>query len=284
MKRIWISIAQIGARYLPARIKTAFYKNPRIANFIRQRINPSVPDGITLIEVAGGGLAGFQIWLDLKSEKDYWLGTYELALQEALGELVQPGMIAYDIGANIGYITLLLAHLVGENGVVYAFEALPTNLERLETNVAQNQMDSRVNIVHSAVVERSGPVEFMVGPSGGMGKAVGSVGRTNIEYSNLITVPGVSMDEFVYEDKNPVPQLVKMDIEGGETLALPGMKHLILEAQPLLLLELHGPESAECAWIILREAGYRLCYMQRHYPPVPSLEGLDWKSYLVAFP
>ena len=75
-----------------------------------------------------------------------------------------------------------------------------------------------------------------------------------------------------------------MDIEGGEVLALRGMARLLSEARPLLLIELHGPGSARSAWETLTAAGYRILRMQPGYPPVPSLEDLDWKAYIVAEP
>ena len=284
MKSIWVRFAQLGARYFPNWLKAAIYRNPWFANYVRQRINRSVPDGITTVKVAGGRLKGLSLCLDLQKEKDYWLGTYELGLQNALGELVRPGMVAYDIGANIGYITLLLARLVGEDGAVYAFEALPTNLERLEANIALNQIDAKIVVVSSAVLDHSGDVEFLVSTSGGMGKAVGSAGRQNIEYNNRITLSAISVDDFVYSGGYPVPQLVKMDIEGGEVQALPGMRRLLLESRPLLMLELHGYDAARIAWDVLGEAGYRLCYMERNFPKVTVLEELEWKSYVVAFP
>ena len=63
---------------------------------------------------------------------------------------VLPGQVAYDVGANIGYISILLARSVGENGRVFAFEALPANLERLHHNISLNGMSSRVTVVPGA--------------------------------------------------------------------------------------------------------------------------------------
>ena len=111
-----------------------------------------------------------------------------------------------------------------------------------------------------------------------------SAGVLGEQYLREITVPGISLDEFVYAQGNPPPQAVKMDIEGGEVMALPGMKRVLAEARPLMLMELHGPESARAAWDALTAAGYNLCEMKPGYPRVPSLDALDWKSYLVALP
>ena len=72
-----------------------------------------------------------------------------------------------------------------------------------------------------------------------------------------------------------------MDIEGGEVLALPGMKRILTEQHPLMLLELHGPESEMAAWETLTAAGYTLCAMENGYPVIESPEKLGWKAYVI---
>lgn len=272
------------ARLLPMPVKRAVYRFPALAQVIRRGLNQAVPDGPTKVYIAAGGLRGLAMHLDLKNEKDYWLGTYEPELQRAVKHLVEPGMVVYDVGANIGYISLLFARTVAEKGRVFAFEAMPSNVERLQLNMAANSFQDRVIVVSSAVVDEVGPVNFLIGPSRGTGKAEGSAGRTILNCGHSITVPGISLDEFAYQNGNPVPQVIKMDIEGGEVLALPGMIRLISEARPLLLLELHGPEAATVAWDILISRDYRIYRMKPSYPEVKGFEELDWKSYLIAKP
>jgi FkbM family methyltransferase len=284
MTNPFLYLAASAARLLPTSVKKALYRHPRLAQLIRQGLNRAAPQGLTQVNVAAGRLSGMSLFLDLQSEKDYLLGTYEVELQEAVEELVQPGMVAYDVGANIGYITLLLARKVGKEGKVFAFEALPANVERLRSNLELNGLNSRVRVFSGAVADSSDQVHFLVGPSNGMGKAVGSAGRDGITYSQSITVPGIALDTFVYEKGNPVPQVVKMDIEGGEVLALPGMRRILTEAHPLLLLELHGTEAARAAWNVLADCGYQICRMESGFPGVTSLDTLDWKAYLVALP
>lgn len=279
-----LSLAAWMARRLPGWAKRLIYRIGPLARLVRSELNRAAPVGMSVIQVAAGAIAGLQVELDLHSEKDYWLGTYEIELQEALTRLVKPGMVAYDVGANIGYISLILASLAGPGGRVFAFEALPDNVRRLRKNLELNQMSDRVSVTPEAVIDRSGKVSFLVGPSGGMGKAEGSAGRQDVAYQQAIQVSGLALDEFVYQQGNPPPQLVKMDIEGGEVLALPGMLRLIREARPLVLLELHGPEAARCAWESLKPAGYRICQMQSGFPEVAAWEALDWKAYLAAFP
>lgn len=279
-----LNLAAWTARWLPMPVKRAVYRIRPLAGWVRGSLNRAAPIGLTQVEVAAGGLAGWRLWLDLHSEKDYWLGTYEPELQAALADLVQPGMVAYDVGANIGYISLLLAQRVGMTGKVYAFEALPANLERLRANLALNDLGQNVVVIPAAVVDGVHRVRFLVGPSGGMGKADGSAGREGVAYSEAVEIDGLSLDAFVFSQGNPPPQVVKMDIEGGEVLALPGMSRLLDEARPMLMLELHGPEAARSAWEALFSRGYRLCRMAPGYPPVSKQEELDWKAYLLAFP
>jgi len=279
-----LSLASFAARVLPASFKQAIYKSGPLAALIRRTLNRAAPSGLVQARVAAGDLAGYTLLLDMQTEKDYWLGTYEPELQAALHDLVRPGDTVYDVGANIGYVSLLLARAAGEAGRVYAFEALPDNVERLRSNLRLNGIQARVTVLPGAVTQASGPVRFYVHASGGMGKAAGSAGRTDEPYQAEISVPGLSLDEFVYAQGNPPPQAVKMDIEGGEVLALPGMRRVLAEARPVMLMELHGPECARTAWEALTAAGYDVCWMKPGYPRVPSLEALDWKSYIAARP
>jgi FkbM family methyltransferase len=283
MRKFLLSVAAFSARILPSPVKQTIYKIKPLADLIRRALNRAAPTGLTQVKVAGGDLAGFTILLDMQVDKDYWLGTYEPELQSALLELVPPGAIIYDVGANIGYVSLLLVKAAGVSGHVYAFEALPENAERWQTNINLNGMGSRLTLINAAVTQASGLVSFLVHPSGGMGKVAGSAGRSE-HYQSEIKVPGLSLDEFVYTQGNPPPQVIKMDIEGGEVLALPGMQRLLAEARPLMLMELHGPESNRVAWETLGSAGYEICWMHRGFPVIPSLDVMGWKAYIVGRP
>jgi hypothetical protein len=127
-------------------------------------------------------------------------------------------------------------------------------------------------------------VRFLVAESNGMGKAEGSAGRQDVAYATTVEVPGLSLDEYLAAHPDFPPQVIKLDIEGGEVLALPGMRALLQDVRPLLLLELHGPEAIALAWETLTRGGYRLARLRHGYPRVLAQDELDWKAYLVAFP
>ena len=282
MKKLFFSFASGFARILPLPLKQGLYRFPPLARLIRNSINVSVSDGLSEVEIAAGDLKGYRVLLNLKAEKSRWLGTYEPELADAVREFVLPGMTVYDVGANIGYVSLLLAHATRSNGQVFAFEALPANVERIRCNIALNHLEDRITLVSQAVADKGGELTFYVHESVGMGKVAGSAGRREEHYQAEITVKTLSLDEFAYQDGNSAPDVVKMDIEGGEVLALPGMQRILREYHPLLLLELHGPESEKVAWETLTEAGYSLHAMESGYPRIETPEKLGWKAYVVA--
>lgn len=281
MKRLAFSLFSRVAQALPLPVKQGLYRFAPLASALRKTLNASVEEGLTVVEVTGGNLRGWKVLLNLKTEKSRWLGTYEPELQAAIRRWVQPGQVLYDVGANIGYVSLLLARQTGPTGKVLAFEPLPANIERIQQNITLNHLNS-IQLVPAAVTDRSGETVFYVHASVGMGKAAGSAGRSDQTYQQEIRVATLSLDDFVYTQGNPPPQVVKMDIEGGEVLALPGMKRLLNQYHPLLLLELHGPECEKTAWDLLSEAGYVLSGMAPGSPPLRSAAELGWKAYLIA--
>jgi FkbM family methyltransferase len=275
-----LSLAARAAQLLPLAVTRVVYRVTPIARILRGVLNKVAPHGYSEVEVAAGELIGLRLSLNLQTEKEYWLGTYEIELQKAVSDFITPGMVAYDVGANIGYVTLMLARAVGPHGKVISFEALPSNVERLRTNTALNHHLAQFDIQEQAVTDVSGKVQFLVHTSGGMGKVVGATGRQET-YENKITVSTVSLDDFIYNEGNLPPDAVKMDIEGGEVLALPGMERLLAEKNPIIFLELHGFDAAHVAWEILTKYGYTLYKMDGKYNQINKLDELDWKAYVV---
>ena len=97
-------------------------------------------------------------------------------------------------------------------------------------------------------------------------------------------MPGVALDDFAYGAEGAIPQVIKMDIEGGEVLAIRGMERLLAEARPLLLVELHGQAAAAAVWESLQRHGYAVRRMTEGYPRVEALSDLDWKAYIIGDP
>ena len=206
--------------------------------------------------IASGLGAGLRVAALRETPASYWLGTHEPETQEAIRRLVAPGMTVYDCGANVGYFTAMCARLVTPSGRVYAFEPSPKSVACLRRVGELNAFDN-VYVVPLAVWRETTNLEFVSGP----GDAA-LVSDHAVEAlpggmpARTIGVPAVSLDEFVFAQGHPVPDFVKLDVEGSETAALEGARRVIRERRPVLLIEVHG-QAGRGAWSILRDMGYR---------------------------
>ncbi len=222
--------------------------------------------------------AGLRMRLDLGTYPDCCMavGLYELDTYRTLRRLLRPGAWFVDAGANIGYFTLLAAKIVGPTGRIDAYEPDPVNRARLEEHLAINDLAGRVRVHGVALSDRDGQIDLYHPDDANHG--IASIYAALVPTGTKYTVPTVRMDRHL----DGVPDVIKMDIEGGEVLALPGMRRILREARPIVLLELHGPEAARIAWEEFNAASYHLCHMRKGYPTITSLAALNWKTYLVA--
>lgn len=279
--RPFLRLAAWVARLLPDGLRQSLYRTGPLASALRGILTRSAPDRPVEVSVAAGPLAGARLTLDLRAEKTLWLGNYEPELMQAIERFGRPGMLAYDVGANLGFVSLALARRAGATGSVIAFEPLPANVARLRHNLDRNPEGVRVTVVGAAVAERTGRAELLVHSSGGMGKLAGAAGR-DTSYEGKLEVEQLALDEWLAAQDGPAPELVKIDVEGGEGLALRGMRQMLSSAKPVLLIELHGQQAAQQALDILQRAGYQLRQMRPGYPAFEV--GKSWKSYVVAVP
>jgi FkbM family methyltransferase len=277
-----LRLAEFASCALPQSVKRAIYHFPLFSGLIRKQLNSFAPSGLTELVIASGVLRGVRLKLDLKSEKQYWLGTYEPDLLQAIHDFCGEGMVAYDVGANIGYISLVFSRTVGENGHVFAFEPLPANTERIAQHVSINSLQNVIHLVPCAVSDCEGNEIFLVRGLAG-GKVAGSVGRDYI-YTDRIQVCSLRLDDFVYQDGNPCPNVIKMDIEGGGVKAIPGMQRVLSEGRPILFVELHGSEEQQVVLDALAQNNYSTHRMQNGYPELNCDEALSWKEFVVALP
>lgn len=282
MRASLLKLAAWLAAHLPPGLRVRMYRLGPLSGLIRRALNQAAPRGLTRVTIAAGLLAGATFQLDLQSEKDLWLGTYEADLLDRLPRWIKRGMVVFDVGANLGYLSVGFARLVGPNGRVHAFEPLPMNIERLRSSVASNEMNGRVEIVPQAVGAEQGVASFLVHPSGGMGKLEGSHGR-RVEYEGRIDAVVMTLDS--YSTRHGVrPDWVKVDVEGGEGAVLRGSEFLLGTIRPNWLMEIHGPEAASEVWQLMRSSDYMLFSVSRPDRVLRSLGELDWKAYLLARP
>jgi len=158
-------------------------------------------------------------------------GVWEPREGAVLRELVSPGMAALDVGAHCGYFTLMLAHLVGEKGEVVAIEPEPDNHALLVANLHAAGI-ANVRPIEAAAWRSSGeaiPLSLSETNTGDHRSYCWGSGRTFVEVESL------ALDEL----EPPLERLdvVKLDTQGTEHVAIEGMRETLTRFSPLLLLE-----------------------------------------------
>lgn len=199
-----------------------------LARPLRRVLMAGAPDEPQAVEVLGGALRGARMRIDLGSEKYYWLGTHEPEVQALLTREMRPGDVAWDIGAHIGFFTILMAGRAGAAGRVYAFEPFERNIARLTENIEANGLHNVV-VCGAAVSETSGLATFADGPTSLEGR-MHAGGATRVEC--------VSIDDAVAAGCR-APTLIKIDAEGAEDAVIRGARETIAAHQPRMLIEVH---------------------------------------------
>lgn len=160
---------------------------------------------------------------------------HEELTTEMFKKVVKEGDIVVDLGANIGYFSLLAARLVGNRGKVYAFEPEPVNYSLLLKNIELNEYANIVPVPR-AVSNVSGRVKLFLDDKDTGAHTIYPHGR-----GESIEVQSVTLDEF-FEDREQRIDVIKMDIEGAELAALSGMERVIKGNENLkMFIEFYPP-------------------------------------------
>jgi FkbM family methyltransferase len=191
------------------------------------------------VQVRSGPGQGLWLHLNPRTGKTYFEGGGEPEVQAALQKYLHPGMIFYDIGANIGFFSLLAARLVGKEGRVVAFEADPDIAARLREHTARNEF-GWITVEEKAVWSEPRTVFFArtdpaTSPDRGLGHVVAASG------SDTIQVSAESLDDYSWTQ--PLPDFLKCDVEGAEVEVFRGASRLLKEKRPGIICEMHSDEN-----------------------------------------
>jgi FkbM family methyltransferase len=162
-------------------------------------------------------------------------GIREAAFMAVMDDAVKHGMTCIDLGANIGYATLLMLRNVGETGNVYAIEPDPHNLVLLHKNITENNFEHKCEIIECAMSDENGNLEFWQSSR----PNCSSVQKTK-HSTKKIKVPCYTLTSFLENRK--YPNFIKMDIEGHETQVFEGGLDYFKnnnEGETNILLEVH---------------------------------------------
>lgn len=202
--------------------------------------------------IRNGHLKGYRFIVTENSGWSPILGRWEPQSQDVFSQIIRPGQVVFDLGANNGIHSLLFSELVGDTGKVYAFEPLPDNIEEIKKNCALNKV-SNLEIVPSAVGSYDGKIKFLLGLLNKQGSIVG-IGRQS---GQELEVDLITLRTFIEREKCK-PDFIKIDIEGAESDALVGMGNLIKSLKPVFFIELHTREQDKKVGGIFQELNYTL--------------------------
>ena len=195
-------------------------------------------------------------------------GTNEQPVQAALAQHVKSGDVVYDIGANVGFFSVIAARLVGEQGAVYAFEPLPANAAQLRHNIDLNGFE-QVHIFEYAVSNQSGQGELLIAANVG-GSAL-STADPPPDQTGIMPVEVVAIDDLIPAQVLRPPSAVKIDVEGAELDVLQGMRHTIEAHRPVIIYEVDAAtqeylqEKQSAIYDFLTETGYNLSELPASY-------------------
>lgn len=206
-------------------------------------------------------------WFDGEDKKlTPWIrrqATWEEDVLRLFRANVRPGMTVLDVGANVGFHTVALARLVGASGSVHAFEPMPVTLELLSANLWRHRC-TNVTVHPLALGDRSGTTMLEPDPDGRSGAHLGD--------SGFLVAMGILDDSFpdVHVD------VIKVDVEGAESMVLHGGAALIARSPNLLIVaefrtgtHLDG-RSADHVLMLYESLGLELNLLRSDGVPVPA--------------
>ncbi|MFN8484082.1 MAG: FkbM family methyltransferase [Anaerolineae bacterium] len=269
---LWMDLA----RRTPLRLRSAIMRSP-LGGLAHRTMDRAVGEGLAVVDLAPP-LAGHRMRLDLAYHRGMAYGDYELPVTRAITEIVEPGWLVADIGAQIGYMTLLMASRVGPAGCVLAFEPMPANFAVLEENIRLNGYTT-VRAERLAVADWSGTTLLRRLDDRALSATASIVAADG--GADGIAVATVSLDEYLASQPDAL-RFAKIDVEGAEDLVLAGMAGILARSRPILLVEIHGEPGADSpALARLTALGYTLSALGGD---APGAVGLGYRGHVLARP
>jgi FkbM family methyltransferase len=204
--------------------------------------------------VLQGALRGKR-WIAGSGNHGCWLGSYEHHTQQTFASIIRPGHTVYDLGANVGFYSLLASTLVGPTGKVFSFEPVPRNLRYLRRHLALNRV-TNCTIWEVAVGRTESTGQFNLGHNHVSGHLTGA------SDDNTFSVRIVALDQLFDSGHLPPPDVIKCDVEGGEYDALAGAVKILTMHRPSIVLATHGPEVHEQCCDLLTTHRYRMTQLE----------------------
>lgn len=233
--------------------------------------------------LAGQLFNGCQVDCDIREtiqQLIYFFGYYEAIETFWVTQVLKPGDVMIDAGANLGYFSLIGAHVVGDSGQVHSFEPIPDNFKRLEKNIGMNQFDKIVRINNQGVWDQKEVLHFGLSHQTANNFGTFSAGSKE-NLAHQFDCPVVCLDDYVQEQKLDRLDFIKMDVEGAEWKALLGAEKTLKKFKPHLLIEIckytcdRFGYDQNVIWELLKPMGYKMHLIGQSSQTSRPLESLD---------
>jgi len=242
-----IALAMFHA--LPAVAYQRMRRFPALGRLSRRVLDGLLPsDGFYIVRVRAGRLRGLALDIDPRVHKEMIVGRYEPHLAAAMEDILNLDDVAFDVGAHVGYFSLLMATCVGPGGRVIAFEPDPVVFHRLERSVRLNSPTpgGAIKPLAAAAGAVAGTGRFARGSDSSTGKL-----SDGGEFEVLVT----TLDDTAAQ--HGIPSLVKIDVEGEELDTLRGAVKLLRTGSTSFIIEAHSEELERACVEVLGRYGYR---------------------------
>jgi FkbM family methyltransferase len=171
-------------------------------------------------------------------------GIWDPSLTDFIKSALSPGDVFIDVGAHVGYFTLLASRRVGPTGTVLAVEPNPVAATELEENVKRSRL-SNVLVEHTACGDSQRVVQLYLHTDSNSSMA--SLSTANATGGPAVVVPCIPLDQLLQERALTRANLVKIDVEGAELLVLRGMRETMRDLAPVIVLELEPQLLKGCS-------------------------------------
>lgn len=196
--------------------------------------------------------------------------NFEPETTNTIQQYLEPNQTVIDVGANIGYYTIIAAQKVGPQGKVIAIEPESRNFKLLKQNISTNHLNN-ITVLKTAISDTPGLTKLYLSNSSGEHSTI-------IKHPTYRTTQATTLDKIVSQH-HLKPNLIKIDIEGAEHLAIKGAQHTLSRYHPTLIFEfsLRDPDPQSSLENLVK-LNYTLYQITSPKPKAISIKGI--RSYL----
>ncbi len=246
-----------GYKLLPFSPKRRLYR--RIVLWVERARNGRRSNKVGTIPIKGTRAIKLNLNLDIWLQREcYYFNTFELFVSNFIKSVLKDGDKVIDIGANIGYYTLICSRLVGSKGHVFAFEPSSKFYGQLEQNIALNGLKN-ISTYKLAVGCDNSPQTLMTGSQ----SASIVLGDPKKEQVTSEVVDSTTLDQFIAQQNYSI-KLLKVDVDGWDYNVLLGATNLLREIRPFVIVEVidWGITTPSHIFHFLKEHNYDVFFEQ----------------------